>query len=133
MFGRGRIWGSIQRQFSKTKESNAVERANNNKRTVVSMPTSSRFYKRGDDGTFSSGEVSMEEYSGGVRESKPSTCVKEIDYDPKTHICRILFQGGSKYYEYRMTKNEFESFMKATSKGRYVNNVMRLNNRIAGY
>lgn len=63
----------------------------------------------------------------------PSTAVKEIEYNPSTRDCKVTFTSNPKKYNYKMSKEEFEEFYNAPSKGRHVNNVMKYNNRDPAY
>lgn len=101
--------------------------------TVTVKPTSSRFYTRGANGQYQTGDVEMDQYSGGTRAAKPSTAIESVKYDPNTQICSVRFRGGDKSYDYKMTPQDFQSFMNADSKGTYVNTVMKHQNRLPGY
>lgn len=99
-------------------------------KSVTVKPTSSRYYTRGAEGNYRSGEPSMDPYSGGARVGKPSTAISKVEYNPKTQICKVTYRGGNKAYSYRMTPKEFETFMTAPSKGRHASKVMKFHNRI---
>lgn len=124
-----------RRKGTQGRESQIMKRVLKDKNVTIDNPTSQRYYYRGNDGTFSgnpqTGVIENEGYGVGV--GRPSTAVKTINYDPNTQVCRITFVGGSKEYEYKMTKGEFDNFLNASSKGRYVNKVMKYNNRMPGY
>lgn len=102
--------------------------------TVTVRPTSSRFYTRGSDNTYRSGDVQMDQYSGGTRASKPSTAIESVKYDPATNICLISFRNGNgKQYAFKLTQAEFDTFLHSDSKGKYCNEVLKKNNRIPEY
>lgn len=97
-------------------------------------PSSSRYYTRGTSGQYQDGTVEMDQYSGGVRNAKPSEAIESVKYDPNTQICSIVFRNGSgKAYDFKLTQQEFATFMQSSSKGAYVNQVLKKNNRIANY
>lgn len=62
-----------------------------------------------------------------------STAVQKMEYNPDTNDCKVTFTSNPKKYNYKMTKDEFEEFYRAPSKGRHVNNVMKQNNRDPAY
>lgn len=118
--------------YSAGKESQIMKRVFKGK-TITVKPSSARYYSKGDEGTYRSGSVSIDNDGTRRRAEKPSTAIKSVKYDPKTQICSVVFVGGSKSYDYKMTPGEFESFMNADSKGRYVTQVMKYQNRLPGY
>lgn len=120
-------------------ESQIFNRVAKGKKLEITDPTSQRYYYRGDDGTFGgqyggthrAGTIENLGYGRGV--GRPSTAVKSIEYNPQTGICSIVFVGGTKSYDYSMNQSQFDEFVNSSSKGRYVNYVMKINNRISGY
>lgn len=109
---------------------------NKEKEVDVGHLTSKRYYGKGSDGHYTDDDAtvaSLDEYDGDTMAEIPSTAVKNVKYDPKTKICSVLFVGGDKWYDYQMSPQQFKSFMAASSKGRYVNNVMKHKNRMPGY
>lgn len=114
---------------SEGKESQIIERVLKGN-TVTVKPTSSRFFSRGSDNRYESGNVDIDN-NGGVKVGKPSTAIQSVSYDPSTEICSVVFRNGDgKAYDYSMTPSEFEDFMRSDSKGRYVNSVMKYQNHI---
>lgn len=102
--------------------------------TVTVKPTSARFYTRGANGQYQTGDVQMDQYSGGTRAAKPSEAIESISYDPATNICLISFRNGNgKQYAFKLTQAEFDTFLHSDSKGKYCNEVLKKNNRIANY
>lgn len=99
------------------------------KPVTITHPTSMRSYSRGRNGLYSSGSFSI---SGqGTKAKLASTAIAEIQYDPSTEICKVKYQpGNGNFYDFRMTVDEFKRFMNAPSKGRYVQTVMKIHNRI---
>lgn len=113
------------------------------KEISVGLMNSKRYYGKGSNGHFIDDDAtanSLDEYDGEVEVDIPSTAVQEVHYvpnsqDPDEGVCWIRFVGGKgKWYRYEhMSPQQFKSFMNASSKGRYVNNVMRVKNRAKGY
>lgn len=104
------------------------------KTTEVMHPTSMRSMYRGEDGTFASGESKPGKYAGADHyEEIASTAIQDVKYDPSSHICKVKYNGGDKWYDFMMTPAEFEQFMNADSKGRYCATVMKVQNRMPGY
>ncbi|MCQ2247712.1 MAG: KTSC domain-containing protein [Treponema sp.] len=103
----------------------------------VGLMNSKRYFGKGSNGLFIDDDAvsgSLDEYEGEVSASIPSTAIKQVNYDPKTGVCNVLYVGGNKWYRFEnMSPQQFKSFMDASSKGRYVNNVMRVKNRAKGY
>ena len=59
-----------------------------------------------------------------------STAIDSIRYDPNTEHTYIKYKSNpSKEYSFIQTKEEFLELLRAFSKGRYVQNVMKKNNR----
>lgn len=101
---------------------------------AISLMNSKRYYGKGPDGSFIDGTHSMDEYDGEVEVEIPSTAVAEVKYDPETGVCNVRYVDGDKWYRFEgMSPQQFQTFMKSSSKGRYVNNVMRKKNRAKGY
>lgn len=101
---------------------------------AIDLMNSKRYYGKGKDGSFIDGTHSMDEYDGEVGVEIPSTAIDEVKYDPETRVCNVKYVDGDKWYRFEeMSPQQFQTFMKSSSKGRYVNNVMRKKNRAKGY
>lgn len=121
----------IENKLKKGKEAN------------VKLVTSTHFYGKGSNGHHIDDDAtvnSLDEYSGEIGVDMPSTAVQEVRYvpnsqDPAEGVCWVRFVGGKgKWYRYEhMSPQQFKSFMNASSKGRYLNKVMRVKNRAEGY
>lgn len=113
------------------------KKLNKGKEVKVNKVISSRYYNQGSNGSFLDDDAtvaSLDDSGNKVEAQIPSTAVDEVKYDPKTKVCEVKFVGGKKWYKYEnMSEQQFKTFMNASSKGRYVNNVMRVQNRAKGY
>lgn len=119
-----------------TNEHNAAirRRVLQGKTTEVMHPTSMRSLYRGKDGTFASGEILQGKYGNADHyEEVTSTAIADVKYDPSSHICKVKYTTGDTWYDFMMTPAEFEEFMNADSKGKYVQHVMRQQNLMPGY
>lgn len=107
------------------------------KEVKVNKVISSRYYNPGSNGSFLDDDATVASLDDGgnkIEVEVPSTAVDEVKYDPKTKVCEVKFVSGNKWYKYEnMSEQQFQSFMNASSKGRYVNNVMKVQNRAKGY
>lgn len=109
----------------------------------VGLMNSKRYYGKGSNGHFTDDDAisgSLNEYDGEAEVDVKSTAVQEVRYvpnsqNPREGVCWVRFVGGKgKWYRFEhMSPQQFKSFMNASSKGRYVNNVMRVKNRAEGY
>lgn len=104
------------------------------KTVKVSSPSSERYISNKGRSPYTKGEYSIDKDDEKKKEvSISSTAVEKASYDPKTGIAAIKFHGGDKWYDYQMTPEEFEAFMKSPSKGRHVHYVMTPHNWLPGY
>lgn len=95
---------------------------------TINRLISKRFVTTDDDGKKGSG-LSLDEYSGDTEVEIPSTAIADVKYDPKSKVCHVKYVGGDKWYRFvNMTPQQFKSFMNASSKGRYVQRIMRKKN-----
>lgn len=136
------IFNKIKDKFAEAKRTASYDtkkidkKLDKEKPLLVSYLNSKRYYGKGSDGHYTDDDAtvaSLDEYDGDTMAEIPSTAVKNVKYDPKTKTCSVLFVGGDKWYDYQMSPQQFKSFMAASSKGRYVNNVMKHKNRMPGY
>lgn len=104
------------------------------KTVKVLHPTSERYINSKDRSPYTKGEYSIDKEPDKTKEvGINSTAVDKASYDPKTGIAAVKFHGGDKWYNYVMTPEEFDDFMKAPSKGRHVRYVMTPHNWLPGY
>ena len=105
------------------------------KAVKVAAPTSERYINsKGGKSPYTKGEYSIDKDDNKKKEVNiQSTAVDKASFDPKTGIAAVKFKGGNKWYDYVMTSEQFDEFMKAPSKGRYVTKVMRPRNWLPGY
>lgn len=102
------------------------------KEIMLKAPTSMRYFTKGSDGSYLTGDVQI--IDTGLQQATAvqvaSSAVAEVKYNPESNICSLRFVNGDKWYDYQMTPEQFEAFMGSNSKGRYVNYVMKYENRI---
>lgn len=102
------------------------------KEILLMKPTSLRSFSRGDDNTYVSGESQIDK--GLPTEVEvASSAIAEVKYDPNRNVASIRFVGGDKWYDYDVTPEEFQQFIDSGSKGRWVSNVWKYENRMPGY
>jgi len=101
------------------------------KNITIDHLTSKRWLSRGSSGHYSDDDskMTLNEYEGEQEVEIPSTAIADVKYDPKTRVCHVRYRGGSKWYRFiNMSPQQFKAFMNASSKGRYVQFVMRKKN-----
>ena len=105
---------------------------------IEANPISKRFTN--DNVNDKNKKLSLDEYSGKNTVEIESTAIGvPIRYNRETSEVWIRFKGKNgkptgKWYHYvNMDEDQFKSFMKAASKGRYVNFVMKYNNHDPAY
>jgi KTSC domain len=54
-----------------------------------------------------------------------SSAVEAYTYDPAAQLLRLLFRDGSTIYDYPCPPPLFENFLRAPSKGRFVNETLK--------
>lgn len=86
-------------------------------------PTSKRFLTPSQLSLDPTGEDSeIEDYE------VTSTAIKAFTWNPETHSLFVTFVGGDKEYEYPNVPEEYvKALESASSKGRYLNNVIKPN------
>jgi len=114
-----------QKEMKKWKDTNSdqkkkIEKKLDKKDNIeVDHMVSSR-YTTGD------GKVSLNEYDGENEEKIPSTAIRKVKYNKDTHECWVQYITSNKWYKFiKMSMQQFMSFMNASSKGRYVQKIMR--------
>lgn len=115
-----------------------VDKQLDKKGYVEVKPMSKRFTD--DDVNDKNKKLSLNEYDGKNTVEIDSTAIAEpIKYDEKTGEVWLRFKGkdgkptGKWYHYVSMDKNQFESFMKSSSKGRYVTKQMKYKNHDPAY
>lgn len=115
-----------------------VDKQLNKNGFVEVVPISKRFTD--DSATDKNRRLSLNEYDGKNTVEIDSTAIAEpIKYNEKTGEVWLRFKGkdgkpSGKWYHYvSMDKEQFESFMKSSSKGRYVTKVMKHKNHDPAY
>lgn len=107
------------------------------KEVSVDRLYSKRFYSKGSDGNYTDNDAkkaSLDEYSGETEVEIPSTAIADVKYNPKEKVCHVKYVGGDKWYRFvNMSPQQFKSFMMSSSKGRYVQKVMRKKNHDPAY
>lgn len=101
------------------------------KNVTIGNLTSKRWLSRGSDGHYSDDDskMTLNEYEGEQEVEIPSTAIADVKYDPNTRVCHVKYRGGNKWYRFiNMSPQQFKAFMNASSKGRYVQFVMRKKN-----
>lgn len=101
------------------------------KNVTIDHLTSKRWFSKGSNGHYSDDDskMSLNEYEGEQEVEIPSTAIADVKYDPKTRVCHVKYRGGNKWYRFiNMSPQQFKAFMNASSKGRYVQFVMRKKN-----
>lgn len=103
------------------------------KEIQVSNPTSYRSFDTGKGGYYHTGTAEIGKVPNMKQAARASSAVADVKYSPDSHICKVKFTNGDKYYDYDMTPDEFMDFMNSDSKGRHVNKVMHYENLMPGY
>ena len=101
------------------------------KNVTIDNLTSKRWLSRGSNGHYSDDDskMTLNEYEGEQEVEIPSTAIADVKYDPRTRVCHVKYRGGNKWYRFiNMSPQQFKAFMNASSKGRYVQFVMRKKN-----
>lgn len=117
---KGEFTGLDEKQLGKV-----ITQTNQGKATLVQKPTSYRTNK--DDGTQDIGLTS------GEAIPVESSAVQSIEYDPENEVATVVFNGGTKGYQYKATPEEYKEFLTAPSKGQKINYDWKFNNRMPGY
>lgn len=106
------------------------------KDVIINKLISKRFVPTDDEGRYPNADLKnfMDEYKGDTEVEIPSTAIADVKYDPKSGVCHVKYVGGNKWYRFvNMSPQQFKSFMNSSSKGRYVQRVMRLKNHDPNY
>lgn len=112
--------------FDTTEKLNKIKKDVKKDNTVlVYNPLSQRtFFRNPETGSFVGGKVEIGDEKTSDKEqvlSVVSTAIQSIKYDPKKQRAYVVFKDGDgKEYTYKVTPEEFDDFLNASSKGRHV-------------
>jgi hypothetical protein len=59
------------------------------------------------------------------REPLDSSSLRSVGYDPSAHVLEVEFRNGGVYQYLEVPDEEFEGFITAPSKGRYLNTEIK--------
>lgn len=103
---------------------------------TINRVISKRFVPTDDEGRYPDADLKnfMDEYKGDTEIEIPSTAIADVKYDPRSRVCYVRYTSGNKWYRFvNMSPEQFRSFMNASSKGRYVQRIMRKRNHDPAY
>jgi len=103
---------------------------------TINRVISKRFVPTDDEGRYPNADLKnfMDEYKGDTEIEIPSTAIADVKYDPRSRVCYVRYTSGNKWYRFvNMSPEQFKSFMNASSKGRYVQRIMRKRNHDPAY
>lgn len=111
------------------KESKIISRVLKGNKVEVNSPSSIRFYNKSDgsDGyvTGRPGFNKDTSNSGGQTIHMPSTAIESFSYDPNTQNLKVVFKGSNQAYNFVAPPEVFDDFCRSSSKGRFVNSVLK--------
>ena len=101
-----------------------------NKTVLVYNPLSQRtFFKNPETDSYIDGKIEVGDEKTSDKEkvvSVVSTAIQSIKYDPKKQRAYVIFKNGNgTEYTYKVSPEEFDDFLNAASKGRYVAKVWK--------
>lgn len=96
-----------------------------NKTVLVYNPLSQRtFFKNPETDSYIDGKIEVGDEKTSDKEkvvSVQSTAIQSIKYDPKKQRAYVIFKNGNgTEYTYKVSPEEFDDFLNAASKGRWV-------------
>lgn len=100
--------------------SKSLQKSVKEQETYIISPTSNRWIG-------AEGKESLEPKVGNRRIQVPSTAIEDVIYEPSTNTASVMFTGGKKYYDYEVTPDQMEDFIKAPSKGHHVATLWNYN------
>lgn len=112
------------------KESKIIRRVLKGNTITVDSPSSVRFYNKSDgsDG-FVTGQLGFDKNTnndGGQTVYLPSTAVEKYSYDPNAQELLVWFKGNSSNaYSFICPPEVVDDFTRSSSKGRFVNSVLK--------
>ena len=101
-----------------------------NKTVLVYNPLSQRtFFKNPETDSYIDGKIEVGDEKTSDKEkvvSVVSTAIQSIKYDPKKQRAYVIFKNGNgTEYTYKVLPEEFDDFLNAASKGRWVAKVWK--------
>lgn len=101
-----------------------------NKTVLVYNPLSQRtFFKNPETDSYIDGKIEIGDEKTSDKEkvvSVVSTAIQSIKYDPKKQRAYVIFKNGNgTEYTYKVSPEEFDDFLNAASKGRWVAKVWK--------
>lgn len=119
--------------FQTTDKLDKIKKNVEKKNTVlVYNPLSQRtFFKNPETDSYIDGKIEVGDEKTSDKEkvvSVISTAIQSIKYDPKKQRAYVIFKNGNgTEYTYRVSPEEFDDFLNAASKGRWVAKVWNKN------
>lgn len=109
-----------------------------NKTVLVYNPLSQRtFFKNPETDSYIDGKIEVGDEKTSDKEkvvSVQSTAIQSIKYDPKKQRAYVIFKNGNgTEYTYKVSPEEFDDFLNAASKGRWVARVWNHNHHFSIY
>ena len=100
------------------------------KTVLVYNPLSQRtFFKNPETDSYIDGKIEVGDEKTSDKEkvvSVVSTAIQSIKYDPKKQRAYVIFKNGNgTEYTYKVSPEEFDDFLNAASKGRWVAKVWK--------
>ena len=149
------IWDRIKEKINETfKQDNTQDKAKvfqttdkldkikknveKNKTVLVYNPLSQRtFFKNPETDSYIDGKIEVGDEKTSDKEkvvSVVSTAIQSIKYDPKKQRAYVVFKNGNgTEYTYKVSPEEFDDFLNAASKGRWVARVWNHNKHFSIY
>lgn len=134
------MWKLLSFKTSSTDRNKWQKKLQKGKTIKINTVVSTRAATRGDDASYRNGNVEIYDFEQPEQNNfkldqkttlsqVKSTAVDKVRYEPDKNKLYLTFVGGNKEYVYDVSPEEFEEFLKSGSKGRYVNYVLKENNR----
>lgn len=136
------VWDKIKEKINETfKQDNTQDKAKvfqttdkldkikknveKNKTVLVYNPLSQRtFFKNPETDSYIDGKIEVGDEKTSDKEKVVevvSTAIQSIKYDPKKQRAYVVFKNGNgTEYTYKVSPEEFDDFLNAASKGRWV-------------
>ena len=117
--------------FQTTDKLDKIKKNVEKKNTVlVYNPLSQRtFFKNPETDSYIDGKIEIGDEKTSDKEkvvSVQSTAIQSIKYDPKKQRAYVVFKNGNgTEYTYKVSPEEFDDFLNAASKGRWVAKVWK--------
>ena len=117
--------------FQTTDKLDKIKKNVEKKNTVlVYNPLSQRtFFKNPETDSYIDGKIEVGDEKTSDKEkvvSVISTAIQSIKYDPKKQRAYVIFKNGNgTEYTYKVSPEEFDDFLNAASKGRWVAKVWK--------